>query len=72
MTAVLPPQVAPGAAPVAAEEVPAFDLGSMIMHHLVDAHELELPWGGGGRVVLVVVEHHACECTPAKSVDKLR
>jgi F-type H+-transporting ATPase subunit a len=34
-----------------AEQVPpteaegGVDLGSMVMHHLVDAHEIELPWG---------------------------
>jgi len=35
-------------APAAAEHAGAqegFDLGGMVMHHLVDAHELELPWG---------------------------
>ena len=29
----------------AAEAGGGVDLGSMIMHHLVDAHEIELPWG---------------------------
>jgi len=28
-----------------AEPTGGFDLGGMIMHHLVDAHELTLPWG---------------------------
>jgi len=28
-----------------AEPAGRVDLGSMIMHHLVDAHEIELPWG---------------------------
>ena len=32
-----------GHAPAAAEG--RVDLGSMVMHHLVDAHEIELPWG---------------------------
>jgi F-type H+-transporting ATPase subunit a len=39
--ALLQEQAVP-AAPEAAGQV---DLGAMVMHHLVDAHEIELPWG---------------------------
>jgi F-type H+-transporting ATPase subunit a len=33
------------AAPATPEAAGQVDLGAMIMHHLVDAHEIELPWG---------------------------
>jgi F-type H+-transporting ATPase subunit a len=37
---------APAAAQAAEGEGGGVDLGGMIMHHLVDSHEMELPWGG--------------------------
>ena len=43
LTAMAQGQAESRAAPAEAEG--GVDLGAMVMHHLVDSHELELPWG---------------------------